>query len=1070
MPKLQFDFIANTSQLKSAFREVSTGFKNIEVQLGKLQALSANLKTVGTNLSKYVTLPLSALAGASIYAFTKVDEGLDAIRIGTGKTGKELEELNQIFGDIARTTPASLDEVAKAVADWNTRLGLSGTLLKEVAQMSVNLATMLKEDLGNVIEKTSQAINKWHVSISETPELLNHLFKVAQSTGIAISDLGDSLARNENVFSAFGMSVYEAASFIGLMHKNGIDTSRMLFTLRSLIGESEKNAEELAKAMKILTDETVDATTKQKVMEKILSNVSTTARVEFADALKLIANNLKPFNADLAKSSENINDVRKETWDFTESLITLRNQLILAVEPLGKDLAKAIEDLTPALQDAVKTMAGIIQKFAEMPPEVQKTIIVIGTFLALLGPALLAVSQLIPLIVGLGKAFAALGAAIASGALLKSLASFGTLLAGLLNPITALVAVASVIIGKSIFDIVKHFKEAKKAQEEFRESAETPITIQLFDKSLQKKWREAIKNTEKTSDAFEKMSKNISYSATKMNVALQTNIEDTTKRVVDESINKISKLTTIVPAKINEMITTLTVDLAEQEFDISQIIDVSNLDKKQKEIISSAFELVENLKKEFNKLAGIEEPFDNTTKNLVQDLDNIEQNINETFGTEVQNALAVATGNFQDFSENAKESFSDFIGFTEQEFQEGFSNVEDTIIDTTDNAVDTSTKNLNNLEKEFDKSSKNIQKSVGEMQETIGISIDSSVADFEGFARKFEEASDVSMDESSEIQFALEQIIDKIDKDFIPTYELLQGAVASVMTDVSYQTETELDKSRQKWEEFKQNVSKVVNDFAVDFSDRMSNVVKSLLNTTVEFDNATGNIKVNLLDWQRTWAATSTAIGNSIGKALQDNIKFKDKINLLGTDIDNFGKIVSKTFGDVGDVVGQFFKDLATDSENAFSNLGQNIAKIFINFLTMIEQQVLATKAAAIAEAIAMAIPTAGASLAQIPAIVAQAAAALGVIEGAKAIVRSIAGFAEGGIVMQPTVAMIGEGGEPEAVIPISKLNEFINGKGANEIHLHVGTLVADDYSLQELAEKLSEMSGYRGYQFESRI
>jgi hypothetical protein len=40
--------------------------------------------------------------------------------------------------------------------------------------------------------------------------------------------------------------------------------------------------------------------------------------------------------------------------------------------------------------------------------------------------------------------------------------------------------------------------------------------------------------------------------------------------------------------------------------------------------------------------------------------------------------------------------------------------------------------------------------------------------------------------------------------------------------------------------------------------------------------------------------------------------------------------------------------------------------------------------------------------------------------------------LAEGGIVTSPTIAMIGEGREPEAVIPLSKLGSFGVGGGAN--------------------------------------
>ena len=36
-------------------------------------------------------------------------------------------------------------------------------------------------------------------------------------------------------------------------------------------------------------------------------------------------------------------------------------------------------------------------------------------------------------------------------------------------------------------------------------------------------------------------------------------------------------------------------------------------------------------------------------------------------------------------------------------------------------------------------------------------------------------------------------------------------------------------------------------------------------------------------------------------------------------------------------------------------------------------------------------------------------------------------GFAEGGIVSQPTMAMVGEGGQSEAIMPLNKLGNMMN-------------------------------------------
>jgi hypothetical protein len=73
-----------------------------------------------------------------------------------------------------------------------------------------------------------------------------------------------------------------------------------------------------------------------------------------------------------------------------------------------------------------------------------------------------------------------------------------------------------------------------------------------------------------------------------------------------------------------------------------------------------------------------------------------------------------------------------------------------------------------------------------------------------------------------------------------------------------------------------------------------------------------------------------------------------------------------------------------------------------------------------------------------------KAASAVGKIAGGigGAISAVIPGLADGGIVTSPTLAMIGEGGEPEAVIPLSQLDRYGGGGGT---HITINSTVADD-------------------------
>lgn len=71
--------------------------------------------------------------------------------------------------------------------------------------------------------------------------------------------------------------------------------------------------------------------------------------------------------------------------------------------------------------------------------------------------------------------------------------------------------------------------------------------------------------------------------------------------------------------------------------------------------------------------------------------------------------------------------------------------------------------------------------------------------------------------------------------------------------------------------------------------------------------------------------------------------------------------------------------------------------------------------------------------------------------------VPQIPKLANGGIATSPMLAMIGEGRESEAVIPLSKLDEMINGDNGPRIENHIGTInIASDVDADRFLRRLT--------------
>lgn len=71
---------------------------------------------------------------------SQFDEAADAIRIGTGATGDALDGLLDDFDEVYKSVPTTMEDASKAIADYNTRLGLTGPQLQEISKQALQVS------------------------------------------------------------------------------------------------------------------------------------------------------------------------------------------------------------------------------------------------------------------------------------------------------------------------------------------------------------------------------------------------------------------------------------------------------------------------------------------------------------------------------------------------------------------------------------------------------------------------------------------------------------------------------------------------------------------------------------------------------------------------------------------------------------------------------------------------------------------------------------------------------------------------------------------------------------------
>jgi len=302
------------------------------------------------------------------------DSAYDAIRIGTGATGEALEGLKNDFKDVYSSVPATMDEASKAVADYNTRLDITGDVLSGVSKQAIQTSKMLSEDLGGVIENSSKAFKQWKIPADAMGKEMDYLFKVSQSTGVGFNALSADMQRFGPQLQQMGYSFDSAATFIGQLGKAGVDTTEVLGAMKKGVGVLAKEGYSASDGMAIFYSKIKNA--KSEIQATTIASEIFGARAgsSMAAAIRSGALAIGDLTQSLQDSTESIDKAYWDAADYPEKMQLLGQKMQVAFEPLGMAIFDALGDIVPIFSDIMEQIAPIITDFANAAIPIVKDI------------------------------------------------------------------------------------------------------------------------------------------------------------------------------------------------------------------------------------------------------------------------------------------------------------------------------------------------------------------------------------------------------------------------------------------------------------------------------------------------------------------------------------------------------------------------------------------------------------------------------------------------------------------------------------------------------------------------
>lgn len=358
----------DTSGFSRGLATAETGLSGLRKSIDAAKASMIAFLTNPVALAAVTITSLVAVGKAAFDMSEELNASYDYIRVGTGATGEALDELKTSFDNVFTSVPASVQDVGVAIADLNTRLGLTGIELEELATQFLQLSRITETDVSTNIQNATRLFGSWSIATDDYSATLDRLFVVSQQTGITIDKLTTSAVQHGASLRAMGFTLEEATALLGKFEKEGVNADTALSSMRIALGKFAEEGMNAKTAFSQVINE-IERLPETAATARAIE-VFGKAGAEMADAIKSGRFEYDELMKSIEDSSETISSADAATYGFAERFQVFGNKATKALTPLGEtievELDKAFQMLNGFADNVLPHIVSFFGFFREM--------------------------------------------------------------------------------------------------------------------------------------------------------------------------------------------------------------------------------------------------------------------------------------------------------------------------------------------------------------------------------------------------------------------------------------------------------------------------------------------------------------------------------------------------------------------------------------------------------------------------------------------------------------------------------------------------------------------------------
>jgi len=385
---------------------VGKSVKNTQEQISLLEKTGAKLTVMGDKLNSGVTEPLVNIGKSSLGTGAEFEDALSQMAYATKLSNKEARKYVETVSSMDTTGLFDPTQTAEAI----TELGKGGLALEDIKNGALDAAKALSGGselaFGEAANTLIQAKGAFNLSADELMDASNAFVGVADASTLDVSDITEALSQLGAAADNAGWDIKETSAAIAVLGDQGIEGSSAGTSLKTMLQRlsaptksareanesffkqirntngSMKSAAEIAGIMQEEFGK-LDAETRDIQLNKIFGSDASRAAIFFA---KVGKEGLETY-IEAAKNANAANEAMESRYGEL-------NLAIMKLKINAQWAAIAIFDaIKPYALELLEIGSQVLKWFKDLPQPTQRMIILFGLIAAAAGPLLVVLGQ-----------------------------------------------------------------------------------------------------------------------------------------------------------------------------------------------------------------------------------------------------------------------------------------------------------------------------------------------------------------------------------------------------------------------------------------------------------------------------------------------------------------------------------------------------------------------------------------------------------------------------------------------------------------------------------------------------